>query len=53
MKIKLDENLPAGLPDLPRSAKHDVRTALEESLGGTKDPFVTAAVRQEERLFMT
>ena len=53
MRIKLDENLPAGLADLLRSAKYDVATLLEEKLAGAKDPEVTAAVKQEERLFMT
>jgi predicted nuclease of predicted toxin-antitoxin system len=53
MRIKLDENLPEGLADLLRSAKYDVATALEENLGGAKDPVVTAAVKQEGRLFMT
>ncbi len=53
MKIKQDENLPEGLADLLRSAKYDVATLLEEDLGGAKDPVVTAAVKREERLFMT
>lgn len=53
MKIKLDENLPEGPADLLRSAKYDVATLLEEDLGGAKDPVVTAAVKREERLFMT
>ena len=53
MRIKLDENLPEGLAELLRSAKYDVATALEENLGGAKDPVVTAAVKQEGRLFMT
>jgi predicted nuclease of predicted toxin-antitoxin system len=53
MKIKLDENLPAGLVDLLRSAKFDVATAVEESLGGAKDALVTAAIKREGRLFMT
>ena len=53
MRIKLDENLPEGLADLLRSAKYDVATALEENLSGAKDPVVTAAVKQEGRLFMT
>ena len=53
MRIKLDENLLEGLADLLRSAKYDVATALEENLSGAKDPVVTAAVKQEGRLFMT
>jgi predicted nuclease of predicted toxin-antitoxin system len=53
MKIKLDENLPAALVDLLRSAKFDVTTTIEERLGGAKDPIVTAAVKREGRLFMT
>ena len=53
MRIKLDENLPEGLADLLRSAKYDVATVLEENLSGAKDPVVTAAVKQEGRLFMT
>ena len=53
MRIKLDENLPEGLADLLRSVKYDVATAVEENLSGAKDPVVTAAVKQEGRLFMT
>lgn len=53
MKVKLDENLPEGLADLLRSANYEVSTALEENLGGAKDPVVTAAVKQEGRIFMT
>lgn len=53
MRVKLDENLPADLAELLRSANHDVVTLPEEELGGAKDPIVSAAVTQEDRLLMT
>jgi predicted nuclease of predicted toxin-antitoxin system len=53
MKVKVDENLPAGLAELLRAANHDVATVPEEALGGAKDPILRAAVTKEDRLLMT
>ncbi|MBN1105819.1 MAG: DUF5615 family PIN-like protein [Deltaproteobacteria bacterium] len=38
MRIKLDENMPAGLTHLFRSSGYDVSTVPEEGLSGVEDP---------------
>jgi len=53
VRVKLDENLPAALADLLRSARHDVRSVLQERLGGRPDPDVYLAAIREGRLLVT
>jgi predicted nuclease of predicted toxin-antitoxin system len=53
MKIKLDENLTAGLVPVLRSLGHDVQTMLEEGLTGTVDSDIWHAAQSEERFLMT
>jgi predicted nuclease of predicted toxin-antitoxin system len=53
MKIKLDENIPAGLAPILAELSHDVDTVLQEGLGGAADPEVWQAAQQEERFFVT
>jgi predicted nuclease of predicted toxin-antitoxin system len=53
VKIKLDENLPKALEDLLHAAGHDVTTVPQEALGGSSDPRVLDAARDEDRLLMT
>ena len=53
MKFKLDENLPAALVNMLRSAGHDAQTVSEESLSGAEDPRILRAAASERRLLMT
>ena len=53
VKLKTDENLPASAAALLRAAGHDVTTALEEGLGGARDPRVAAACKEEGRAVVT
>lgn len=53
MRVKLDENMPAALAELLRSAGHETSTASEEGLSGADDPRVLAAATFEHRLLMT
>jgi predicted nuclease of predicted toxin-antitoxin system len=52
-RFKLDENLPRDAETLLRTAGHDVRTALEEDLGGGRDPRVFEASQAEHRILVT
>jgi predicted nuclease of predicted toxin-antitoxin system len=53
MRFKADENLPASATAALRAAGHDVRTVLDEALGGAADPDVLAACRSEGRALVT
>ncbi len=53
MKIKLDENLPAGLGRGLRDLGHDVDTVPEEDLAGRDDGQVWQAAQREGRFFIT
>ena len=53
MKIKLDENLPAGLVELLTACQHDVETVPSEALVGRDDATILAAAVGEGRLLMT
>lgn len=53
MRIKLDENLPQALMELLRVAGHDVVTAADEGLSGSKDPVVLQAATAESRVLLT
>jgi len=52
-RFKLDENLPARAGDALRKAGHDVRTVLEQDLGGAADPVVFEACGAESRVLVT
>jgi len=53
MKFKVDENLPADLADLLRSAGHDAITVANQNLSGTDDAAISEVCRQEGRAFVT
>jgi predicted nuclease of predicted toxin-antitoxin system len=53
MKVKLDENMPAGLRELLRQAGHDALTVGEEALSGAVDPRILEAATAENRVLMT
>lgn len=53
MKIKLDENIPAGLVPYLARLGHDVDTVIHENLGGQDDLTVWKATQKEGRLFIT
>jgi predicted nuclease of predicted toxin-antitoxin system len=53
LKLKIDEHLPGEGADLLRASGHDVETALQEGLGGAKDPRVLAACLRESRALVT
>ena len=52
-RFKLDENLPARAGDALRKAGHDVRTVLEQDLGGAADTVVFEACATESRVLVT
>lgn len=52
MRIKLDENLPAGLVPLRAALGHDVDTVPAEGIGGEDDDVVWRAAQGSPRLFM-
>ena len=45
--IKVDEDLPAEVADLLRTAGHDVRTVMQEGLTGTLDEKLWKVVQQD------
>jgi predicted nuclease of predicted toxin-antitoxin system len=53
MKIKLDENMPAGLSLTLSQLGHDVDTVPEEGLSGAIDENVWNAAQQEGRFLIT
>ena len=53
VKVKLNENLPAALGALLRSANYDVCTVAEQRLSGAADTSILEAATTEERLVMT
>ena len=52
-RFKLDENLPARAGDALRKAGHDVRTVLEQDLGGAADTVIFEACGAERRVLVT
>lgn len=52
-RFKLDENLPRDAEALLRNGGHDVRTVLDEQLGGNPDPRVFEASQAEDRILVT
>ena len=53
MKIKLDENRPAGLADVLERLGHDVDTVPGEGLAGADDTAVCGAASQAGRFLIT
>jgi hypothetical protein len=53
LRFKLDENVPGEAAASLREAGHDVRTALEQRLGGRPDEDVLSACRDEVRILVT
>lgn len=53
MKIKLDENLPAGLMSILESLGNDVHSVSGEGLTGESDIRVWAAAQNEQRFLIT
>jgi predicted nuclease of predicted toxin-antitoxin system len=53
MKIKLDENLPAGLSSLLKKLGHDVETVADEGRVGQDDSAIWAAAQDEIRFLIT
>jgi predicted nuclease of predicted toxin-antitoxin system len=53
MKIKLDENMPAGLVESLTDLGHDVDTIPQEGLASADDRQVWQAAQQAERFFIT
>ena len=53
MKIKLDENVPAGLKPALVSFGHDVDTVMDEGVEGRHDPVVWAATKEASRFLIT
>ena len=52
-RLKLDENLPSRAAVILRQAGHDVRTFLEEDLGGASDAVLVEACADEDRILLT
>lgn len=53
MRIKLDENMPAGLSDTLTQLGHAVETVPAEGLAGRSDDAVWAAAQHERRFLIT
>lgn len=53
MKVKLDENLPAGVLEGLRAAGHEADTVRDETLKGAPDVVVLDRVRHHRRVLFT
>jgi predicted nuclease of predicted toxin-antitoxin system len=53
MRIKLDENIPAGVAEFLGQSGHDVETVPEEGLSGRSDNDVWAKAQEEGRFLIT
>jgi predicted nuclease of predicted toxin-antitoxin system len=53
MKIKLDENMPAGLVSILQELGHEVDTIPQEGLDGEADSQVWSAAQEEKRFLIT
>jgi predicted nuclease of predicted toxin-antitoxin system len=53
VKIKLDENIPAGLIGILEDLGHDVDSVPQEGLGGEPDDTVWTATQAAGRFFIT
>jgi predicted nuclease of predicted toxin-antitoxin system len=53
LAVKIDEDLPARVSDLLRSAGHQAETVVGQGMGGAKDATLWEAVQVERRLLIT
>jgi predicted nuclease of predicted toxin-antitoxin system len=53
MNIKLDENMPVSLADVPADLGHDVHTTQSQGLAGCDDNTVWQAAQGEDRFLIT
>lgn len=53
MRFKIDENLPAEIAEILRSAGYDALTVQDEALKGEADSRVMEVCRQENRILVT
>ncbi|MCI0401630.1 MAG: DUF5615 family PIN-like protein [Gammaproteobacteria bacterium] len=53
MKFKIDENLPVEIAALLQEAGYDATTILDQELGGSADPRIASACRNEDRALVT
>jgi predicted nuclease of predicted toxin-antitoxin system len=53
MRFKVDENLPAEIAELLRSAGHNVTTVHGQRLMGEADPRILEVCREEDRALIT
>ncbi len=53
LRFKLDENVPGEAASVLRAAGHDVRTVLDQGLGGRADDEVSRVCRDEARVLVT
>lgn len=53
MKIKLDENVPAGLATVLNDEDHDAITVPQQGLQGSSDDVIWEAAQRENRLLIT
>lgn len=51
--FKVDEDLPAEVAELLRSAGHDAQTVIQQGLGGTADKQLWDVVQREHRCLIT
>jgi|YNPBryunderm2012_1023409.scaffolds.fasta_scaffold18297_3 predicted nuclease of predicted toxin-antitoxin system len=53
MKVKLDENIPAGLVDVLNQYGHDTVTVPQEQLAGQPDKLIWEVAQREKRFLVT
>ena len=53
MKFKIDENLPADVAELLRSAGWEADTVAQEGLNGAEDAILAEAVQRGRRILLT
>ena len=53
MRVKVDEDLPSAAVRMLRDAGYDTLGAVEQGMGGWKDPALWRAVQSERRFLVT
>jgi len=53
MRVKVDEDLPSAAVHMLRDAGYDTLGAVEQGMGGWKDPALWQAVQSERRFLVT
>lgn len=53
MKVKLDENMPAGLVGILNRYRHDAVTVPQQGLAGQSDAVIWEAAQRESRFLIT